>query len=208
MPGKRNRAFIREIAEKTKDLDISIFLSSTMKMMGVEPEFYKKLKEGKTESMYTVFGYDDVSLELFSKDCSKERWQNCVDTVKAIEDAGIHFFASYGIGFDGQDKELFDNILKFSDEAGVDLAEFVIATPFPGTPFGIQCEKEGRIHHRRYTEWNQANVVFEPKNFTPEELLEGYYYCWEEFFKNKKVEDSVRSFDLVKDIDTTKYPTR
>ena len=102
--------------------------------------------------MYTIFGYDRVSQRLLSPECTAEEWQQGIDLVRMIEDAGIHFFASYGIGFDEQKPGIADRILKFSHDAGIDLAEFYINTPFPGTPFGRTVEAE---------EAKQLGMVFE-----------------------------------------------
>jgi radical SAM superfamily enzyme YgiQ (UPF0313 family) len=195
LPGKKNRKFMLELMARTKELDVSIFLSATM-MMIADPQFYRKLKEGGATSMYTIFGFDRGSRMLFSPECSKKEWQHNVDLVKMNEDAGIHFFASFGIGFDDQNERTFDRILEFAEDAGIDLAEFFIHTPFPGTPFGEQCEKEERILHRNYHLWNTGNVVFKPKNFTVEQLQLGFFMLWKEFFKNKKPEVCIRSFTI------------
>ena len=80
--------------------------------------------------MYTIFGFDRISRKLLSPDCTADEWQKGIDLVRMNEDAGIHFYASFGIGFDEQDKGVFDRILKFSEESGIDLAEFYIITPF------------------------------------------------------------------------------
>ncbi|MBD3392602.1 MAG: hypothetical protein GF418_10965 [Chitinivibrionales bacterium] len=195
IPGKKSMKFILGIMERTAELDVSIFLPSTM-MMARDPSFYDKLRKGGATSMYTVFGYDSVSRHLFSHDCTRAQWQECIDLVRMIEDAGIHFFASYGVGFDDQDPSIFDKILKFSDEAGIDLAEFFIHTPFPGTPFGDIASRQNRILHRNYHLWNTGNVVFRPKNFTPEKLLEGFFYLWKGFYKDKAPKQTLRSFEI------------
>jgi radical SAM superfamily enzyme YgiQ (UPF0313 family) len=113
-----------------------------------------------------------------------------------IEDSGIHFFGSFGIGFDNQDKGVAERILKFTDDAKIDLAEFYIPSPFPGTKFGDQIAAENRLLHRNYSLWNHANVMFRPKHFTEQELLDQFYRAWREFYKGKKPENTVRSFTL------------
>ncbi len=196
LPGKKPMKFLLSIMERTKELsDINIFLASTM-MMAPDPQFYKKLKEGGVASMYTVFGFDRLSQTLFDKDCSKADWQAGIDLVRMIEDSGIHFFGSFGIGFDIQDAGAADRILQFTRDAKIDLAEFYIPTPFPGTKFGKQIIEENRLLHRNYSLWNHANVVFKPKNFSEEELLQNFFYIWKEFFKDKNPRNTVRSFTL------------
>jgi radical SAM superfamily enzyme YgiQ (UPF0313 family) len=198
LPGKKPMKFLLSIMERTKELpDIKIFLASTM-MMVPDPGFYKKLKRGGAASIYTVFGFDRISQALFDKNCSRLEWQAAVDLVRMIEDAGIHFFGSFGIGFDIQEKGAAERVLKFTNDASIDLAEFYIPTPFPGTKFGNQIVAENRLLHRNYSLWNHANVVFKPKNFTEKELLESFYFAWREFFKNKDPKNTVRSFTLNK----------
>jgi hypothetical protein len=165
-------------------------------MMTPDPEFYRLLKKGGAASIYTVFGFDKNSQTLFDKACAAGQWQAAVDLVRMIEDSGIHFFGSFGIGFDNQDKSVTDRILKFTKDANIDLAEFYIPTPFPGTKFGEQIVAENRLHHRNYSLWNHANVVFRPKNFSEDELLDAFYFAWREFYKGKKPENTVRSFTL------------
>lgn len=195
LPGKKYIKFILNLMERTRELDVSIFVASTMMMIS-EPEFYKKLYQGGVSSMYTIFGFDRISSKLLSPDCTPQEWQQGIDLVRMIEDAGIHFFASFGIGFDYQDERVFDTILKFTDDSGIDLAEFYIITPFPGTPLGIQMEKENRILHRNYNYWNHGNIVFKPQNFTEQELMDGFYHVWKSFYSDKEEEETLRSFTL------------
>jgi radical SAM superfamily enzyme YgiQ (UPF0313 family) len=195
LPGKKYQKYLLKIMKQTAELDIKIFLASTM-MMLPDPQFYAELKKGGAESMYTVFGYDRNSIGLFSKDCTRDHRQQSLDLVRMVEDAGIHFFASFGIGFDEHDESTAGRILQFAHDARIDCAEFYIPAPFPGTPFGAQIEKENRVISRDYRLWNTGNVVFRPKNSTPEQVLEHYLFLWKEFFKNKEPEKTLKSFTV------------
>lgn len=197
LPGKKYSKFMLNLMERTKELDVSIFVASTM-MMLPDPQFYKKLAKGGVSSMYTVFGFDRVSQQLFDRSCTKEQWQAGIDLVKMNEDAGIHFFASIGIGFDNQDRSVVDRILKFCRDANIDLAEFYIPTPFPGTPFGRRADAEGRILHRNYDVWNHGNIVFKPLNFTETELMDDFYTLWKCFYSGIEPSSTLRTFDISK----------
>ncbi len=197
LPGKKYSKFMLNLMDRTKELDVSIFVASTMMMMP-DPQFYKKLAKGGVSSMYTVFGFDRVSQQLFDRSCTKEQWQAGIDLVKMNEDAGIHFFASIGIGFDNQDRSVVDRILKFCRDANIDLAEFYIPTPFPGTPFGRRADAEGRILHRNYNVWNHGNIVFKPLNFTETELMDDFYTLWKCFYSGIEPSSTLRTFDISK----------
>lgn len=197
LPNKRRiQKYLLELMDRTAGMGLSIFLASTM-MMDPDPEFYRKLKRGGTSSMYTVFGFDRISRRLLAPDCTAAEWQYGIDLVRMNEDAGIHFFASYGVGSDDQDAGVFDRIIQFGHEAGIDLAEFYIETPFPGTPFGKACEADGRILHRNYEKWNTGNVVFKPKKMTEDELMDGFQRLWEEFYEGKDENRTLRTFEGV-----------
>ena len=209
LPGKRNRKFLYKLLERTATLDISIFIPSTMRMMDLDYHLYKSMATGNVSSIYTVFGFDETSINLFSNTCTKSEWQRNIDIVRMIEDNGIHFYASFGIGFDHHDKASLERMLDFSRKANIDLGEFFIATPFPGTPFGSECEKNNRILHRNYSKWNQAHVVFKPKNFTSEELMNEYFSLWERFYMNIDHNKTIRSFDLNNEwVGKKQVPTR
>jgi radical SAM superfamily enzyme YgiQ (UPF0313 family) len=197
LPGKKYSKFMLNLMERTRELDVSIFVASTM-MMLPDPQFYKKLAKGGVSSMYTVFGFDRVSQQLFDRSCTKEQWQAGIDLVKMNEDAGIHFFASIGVGFDNQDRSVVDRILKFCRDANIDLAEFYIPTPFPGTPFGRRADAEGRILHRNYNVWNHGNIVFKPLNFTETELMDDFYTLWKCFYSGIEASSTLRTFDISK----------
>lgn len=205
LPGKKYSDYLVKLMERTEGMDINVFLASTM-MMRSDPEFYRTLARGGAKSMYTVFGFDRASQHLFDPACPKEDWQKAVDLVRMNEDAGIHFFASYGVGFDGQDEGIFDRILKFSHDAGIDLAEFYVNTPFPGTPFGQIAEEQGRILHRNYDKWNTGNVVFKPLAFSEDRLLRGFLDLWRDFYADKEPEDTLRSFSEVRDVQEPSTP--
>ncbi len=202
LPGKKQENYFMELMSHTKDMNVNIFLPTSMMMArNMSPDkknaYFKKLKEGGVSTIYTVFGFEQISQALFNKEkCNPYTWQQAIELVNIIKSNNIHFFGSFGIGFDYQDESVIDKILRFCDDADIDLAEFYINTPYPGTPFGIQAEKEDRLLHRNYMYWNQSSVVFKPKHFTESKLEDSYYELWKEFYHNKLPEATIRSFDI------------
>ncbi len=45
-------------------------------------------------------------------------------------------------------------------------------------------EAEGRLLHRDWSLYDTAHVVFRPRHMTPEELAEGYAWCYERLFSH------------------------
>jgi len=86
------------------------------------------------------------------------------------------------VGNDSDDPGIFDRILEFGERTGLDKAEFCIATPYPGTPSWRRLVEQDRIIDRTWKHYNDANVVFRPRQLEADELLEGYLRLWREFY--------------------------
>lgn len=103
--------------------------------------------------------------------------------VKRLKDHGIGVEAAVLLGTDNQDADYIKRLVDFLLEIDIDMAEFSILTPFPHTPVTSTYEKEGRILHKDWSKYTTAEVVYKPKNMTPEVLQEMYHYAWEMFYK-------------------------
>jgi radical SAM superfamily enzyme YgiQ (UPF0313 family) len=104
------------------------------------------------------------------------------DAVKKIHDHGISVIGAFIFGFDGDDKSIFDRTLDFAIRTKIDLAQFTVLTPFPGTRLYERLESEGRIFERDWSRYDVATTVFRPKKMTPEELNEGIDHVYRTFY--------------------------
>lgn len=103
--------------------------------------------------------------------------------VKRLKDHGIGVEAAVLLGTDNQDADYIKRLVDFLLEIDIDMAEFSILTPFPHTPVTATYEKEGRILHRDWSRYTTAEVVYQPKNMSPETLQKMYHYAWDTFYK-------------------------
>ena len=104
------------------------------------------------------------------------------DAIARCFDAGIEPYTSFLLGLDDDDEGTVDRILEFASRARIRKAEFAIFTPYPGTPSWRRLLEEGRILHRDWSRYNDANVVFRPARLTPDQLRAGYLRLWREFY--------------------------
>lgn len=184
--------YMMELCERIKDFKVKMFLSCSP-AMNTDPAFLDAIAKGGAASMYTVFASDPFSARFYSR--HPGIWQRTVDLVKQLEDRGIRFFGSFGVGFDCMGEDQFDLILEFCDKAKVKTTEFFIATPFPNTPFWKEIESQNRfILPRDWKKYNCANVVFRPKHITENRLREGFLYLWKEFFRKADHSEALSSF--------------
>ena len=96
---------------------------------------------------------------------------------------GISVQAGIVFGFDHDTPGIFKSTLDFLEQVGVQNATFNILTPFPGTPLFQKLEDQGRILTRDWRKYNsRADVVYQPRQMAPAELLVGYRYANERFY--------------------------
>jgi radical SAM superfamily enzyme YgiQ (UPF0313 family) len=62
----------------------------------------------------------------------------------------------------------------------IDLPQFSILTPLPGTALYERMEREGRIFSKDWSKYTGNYCVFYPKNMTPEELEAGLKWAYKE----------------------------
>ena len=108
--------------------------------------------------------------------------------IERIHSHGIAVQAGIVFGFDNDTQAIFGETLDFLEAAGVQNATFNILTPFPGTRLHQRLEAEGRILTRDWSKYNgRADVVFRPRQMSPEELLAGYQYANRRFYSWRSV---------------------
>jgi len=185
------QAYMMDLCERIKDFKVNMFLSCSP-AMNSDPAYFDAIAAAGAKSMYTVFASDPFSARFYAR--HPGIWDRTIDLVKQLEDRGIRFFGSFGVGFDTCFEDQFDLILEFCHKANVKTAEFFIATPFPNTPFWHQIKNENRFIETDWKKFNCANVVFKPKHTSPQALRNGFVTLWKEFFKSVNHEVSLSTF--------------
>ena len=102
--------------------------------------------------------------------------------VRIFHENGIQVNGSFVLGFDGDDKTVFERTAQWVEENRLECATFHILTPYPGTPLFRQMEREGRLLHRDWEKYDTAHVVFRPARMTVEELELGYDWLYRRLF--------------------------
>ncbi len=116
------------------------------------------------------------------------RVEEYASIITRIHSYGIAVQAGIVFGFDHDTPQIFKDTLDFLEETGVQNATFNILTPFPGTPLFEKMEHEGRILTRDWRSYNsREDVVFQPKQISPAELLAGFRYANQRFYSLKSI---------------------
>jgi radical SAM superfamily enzyme YgiQ (UPF0313 family) len=107
--------------------------------------------------------------------------------VDLLHQNGIQVNGSFVLGFDQDRKDVFEKTVTWIEANRLECATFHILTPYPGTPLFKQMEAEGRLLHRNWDLYDTAHVVFRPRHLTPDELAEGYAWCYRRLFSHRSI---------------------
>jgi radical SAM superfamily enzyme YgiQ (UPF0313 family) len=107
--------------------------------------------------------------------------------VAILHDHGIQVNGSFVLGFDHDRRDVFEETVGWIEAARLECATFHILTPYPGTPLFRQMENEGRLLHKDWKLYDTSHAVFRPRHMSPQELEEGYAWCYERLFSHGSI---------------------
>jgi radical SAM superfamily enzyme YgiQ (UPF0313 family) len=179
-----NPEYTKNLFKKMKGLNKKFFCNGNSDVLANDLELVKLAKEAGCLSW--LVGFESISqqtIELMGKNTNKVDEYHIA--VKNIHDNKMAVIGDFIFGFDTDTIDVFNETLKMIMELKIDICDFCILTPFPGTPIFKQLEKEGRIITKDWSKYNLKTVVFQPKEMTPEELIQGVRKMYQNFYSNK-----------------------
>lgn len=107
--------------------------------------------------------------------------------VHLLHQYGIQVNGSFVLGFDHDTPDVFEKTVDWIERNRLECATFHILTPYPGTPLFAQMESEGRLLHRDWDLYDTSHVVFRPRHMTPQQLVDGYGWCYRRLFSHRSI---------------------
>jgi len=150
-------------------------------------------------------GFESVSqAALDSIKKTHNKVENFKKMIQRVHDHGMTVQGGIIFGFDEDDTTIFDTTLEKLHELDMDVVEINVLTPYPGTPLYEKLDREGRILTKDWSKYNQVDVVFQPKQMSPKELLQGArkvakeFYSWPNIIKrNVRIISTVKRLGAV-----------
>jgi radical SAM superfamily enzyme YgiQ (UPF0313 family) len=102
------------------------------------------------------------------------------DAIRGLHAHGIAIEAGVVFGFDGDRPDVFASTLQTLDALEIDVAQFSVLTPLPGTP--LATTKQDRVFDPDWSHYDFHHVVFEPKGMTAPELQQGHDWITRAFY--------------------------
>jgi radical SAM superfamily enzyme YgiQ (UPF0313 family) len=114
--------------------------------------------------------------------------------VKNVRENGGRAGGTFVIGLPDQTEEEIKGFPAYAKEIGLTAAAFGVATPFPGTEFYAELDKQGLIFETNWDNFDEMHSVFKAKYLTKETIEELATYCMAKFWNIDTFIDQERVF--------------
>ncbi len=133
------------------------------------------------------------SLKLMGKKTNKI--EECPTAIQNINDYGMNVFGEFMFGFDTDAPKIFEQTEEMIRNWNI-MPGFQILVPYPGSPIFDKLDGEGRILTKDWSEYTINNVVFQPKNMSPDflkdEVKHLYKNCYSLYPRTKRIVKSMK----------------
>jgi radical SAM superfamily enzyme YgiQ (UPF0313 family) len=131
-----------------------------------------------------LIGFESLCQESLDRHAKRfNRVGEFAETVAKLHRAGIMVLGCFVFGLESDDAGVFARTVAFADQARIDLVQYAIYTPFPGTPAFRRLDAEGRIRSVDWSRYDGKQVVFEPARMSARELQEGFHRAWRQTYR-------------------------
>jgi radical SAM superfamily enzyme YgiQ (UPF0313 family) len=174
--------YTKELFKEMKGLHKKFFCNGNVDVLAKDEELVRLSKEAGCAAW--LVGFESIcqnTLQVIGKKTNTV--ENYSQAVRNIHENHMAIIGDFMFGFDTDTPDVFEKTLKAIKELEIDVADFSILTPFPGTPLMKKLDSEKRILTKDWKEYNMGHVVFRPKQISSEELLRGVQYMYAEFYR-------------------------
>jgi len=172
----------REILRRK--LDTQFYCSSRVDTIDEDRLGWLK-KAGCDTITFGVESGDQRILGVIKKGTTLDQARKAIELTKKH---GIKTHASYVLGIPGETLETINKTIKFAHELDTDLAQFTIATPFPGTELWEIAKKRNLLKSTDFSKfaWYYSSVLA-VEGITAEQLKQIQRDAYENYHKGKQV---------------------
>ena len=103
--------------------------------------------------------------------------------IRRLHSLGVMVNGSFVFGMDDDDESVFERTVEWAIGQGIETATFHILTPYPSTALYERMAAQGRLLHSRWDLYDTRHTVFQPAQMTPEELEQGYWRAYRDFYR-------------------------
>jgi radical SAM superfamily enzyme YgiQ (UPF0313 family) len=191
-----NQKFAAALFEGMKGMNRVFQGASTIDAI-LRGNLIEKAAEAGLRSVFV--GFETLSSANLQQSNKKQNLgKDYTEAIQRLHSLGIMINGSFVFGLDDDDKDVFKRTVDWAVNNGLTTSTFHILTPYPGTRLFQQMEKEQRILHRQWDQYDTRQVVYKTKSLSAEELKAGYDWAYRSFYSWQNVAKASLQHDSVK----------
>jgi radical SAM superfamily enzyme YgiQ (UPF0313 family) len=135
-----------------------------------------------------LIGFESLSQDSLREADKSYKAHTYGEIVRKLHDRGIGVEGTFIFGFDHDDAGVFERTVEFADRVRLNVAQFSVLTPLPGTKLFGKWRDDGRLLYEPWNDvqhWSKFNlfeVVIRPRQMSPERLAEGLQWAYRQFY--------------------------
>jgi radical SAM superfamily enzyme YgiQ (UPF0313 family) len=149
------------------------------------PELMRKMAKAGCRWFYIGFeSINDATLKAMHKSQTR---QDIEKAILAIRQCGINIHGMFIFGEDNDTVAGLRETVDFAINQHIDTVQFMILTPFPGTPIHAKIVEEKRLFHERWEYYNGMFIVYQPKTMTAARLQMEMLSAYRRFYSLRRL---------------------
>lgn len=203
-----NRFWAKEFLTQIKDLDLRWFTETDISIADDDQLLRLLAESGCRQILIGLESVNPTSLDGIDRvNWKLKRMSQYMDAIKKIQSYGVTVNGCFIIGNDGDDPGIFETLRNFIEKSELLEAQVTILTPFPGTRLLNQLKSEGRLLYDRI--WDKCtlfDLTFQPKNMTPDELVDGHTWLMTQIYNKEQYTKRKRHYvNIMKNLELPWY---
>lgn len=142
----------------------------------------------KSGCVGVLIGFESLSQDSLREADKSYKAGTYAEIVQKLHDHGIGVEGTFIFGFDHDDASVFERTVEFCERVRLNVAQFSVLTPLPGTRLFERYRRAGRLLYEPWkdpADWARFNlfqVVIRPGGMSPERLAEGLEWAYRNFY--------------------------
>ncbi len=182
-----------ELTDRIYKEGIDIRWSASARVNLFNADIAKNMKRAGAHTVY--FGIESGSQKILDFIGKGTTLDLAKSSVRKANDAGLYTLGSFIIGFPDDTIKDVKTTIKFSKSIGVTVAQFTIATPYPGTRLWDYVMENKLLLTMNWRKFTTLSPVIKLRNFTSDQILKWLSLAYISFY--------VRPLYLLKDVAKT-----
>jgi len=178
--GTKAKTLYEELRHRKCKEDIMLFFQARTDDVASNPDLVAKMRSvGNYWVMMGVESDSTSKLGEFKKGIDPS---DAYKAVKILNQNDIFSHAMFVIGTRNDTEESIEHLRQFSMDIDSDLSIYTVLTPFPGTAYYEEADRNGWIQDRDYANYDMAHAIMPTETLTQSEVQREFYKCYRTFY--------------------------